>query len=69
MSEKVYFTYIDDSDVERERRFVCRFHFVGWWAFSLGFHISVKHPNIELHVPFGLFKIGWDLFYKEEQDG
>jgi len=32
-------------------------HFVGWWAISLGIHFSLKHKNIEVHLPFGFIKI------------
>ena len=32
-------------------------HFVGWWALSLGLHFSLKHLNFEIHLPFGFIKI------------
>lgn len=35
------------------------FHFVGWSCLSLGFHIDVHKPNIEIHLPFGFIRIGW----------
>lgn len=41
------------------RKFVAYFYFVGWWAFSLGFHIDVASPNIEIHLPFGFIRVGW----------
>ncbi len=31
--------------------------FVGWWALSFGFHISLKHLNVEIHLPFGFITI------------
>lgn len=34
-------------------------HFVGWWALSLGLHLSLKHLNIEIHLPFGFLKISF----------
>lgn len=40
------------------KKYICYFWFVGWWAFSLGIHIDVKSPNIELHIPFGFIRIG-----------
>lgn len=43
------------------RQFVAYFHLVGWDCFSLGMHISVLCPNLELHVPFGFFRIGWQF--------
>ena len=41
------------------RKFVCYFHFVGFSNLSLGVSISLTSPNIELHVPFGFFRVGW----------
>jgi hypothetical protein len=42
-----------------ERRFECFFNFLGWWQWSLGIHVDVRHPHIDAHVPFGFFRIGW----------
>lgn len=39
-------------------KFVAYFWFVGWDCISLGFHICLSKPNIELHLPFGFIKIG-----------
>lgn len=33
--------------------------FVGWWAISLGIHFSLKHANIEIHLPFGFITISF----------
>jgi hypothetical protein len=46
-----------------ERRFVWYFHFVGWTCISAGFHVDFASPNVELHVPFGFFRIGWQGVY------
>lgn len=43
------------------RRFVVYFHFVGWDCLSLGVHISVIHPNVEIHVPLGFIRVGWQM--------
>lgn len=40
------------------QQFAAYFWFVGWWAFSFGFHIDLRSPNAELHVPFGFFRVG-----------
>ncbi len=45
-------------DIEN-RKVVCYFHFTGFSDLSLGISISTIQPNIELHVPFGFFRIGW----------
>ena len=37
---------------------ICYFFFVGWWCISLGFHVDLESPNIEIHVPFGFVRIG-----------
>lgn len=38
--------------------FIAYFHFTGWADLSLGIHISLKPLNIEIHVPFGFFRVG-----------
>jgi hypothetical protein len=45
----------------RQRYFVAYFFFVAWDCLSLGVHISLAQPNIEIHIPFGFFRIGWVL--------
>lgn len=47
-----------------DRQFVCYFHFVGWSCFSFGAHVDFASPNIELHIPFGFFRVGWQGIYK-----
>ena len=37
---------------------VAYFWFVGWDCISLGLHICMSAPNIEIHVPFGWIRIG-----------
>lgn len=41
------------------RHFVAYFWFNGWSNLSLGLSVSLYQPNIEVHVPFGFFRIGW----------
>ncbi len=52
-----------------KRSFVAYFFFVSWSAFSLGIHIDAKCPNIELHIPFGFFKVGWEIFPLDTSSG
>ena len=55
-----------------DREFVCYFHFVSWRCLSLGFHIDLQNPNIEMHVPFGFIRIGWkgfDVYHEDEIEG
>ena len=47
-----------------DRKPVFFFHFVRWSCISFGFHIDVASPNIEIHVPFGFVRIGWQGTYK-----
>lgn len=42
----------------QEPGFVCYYYFIDWWHISLGFHICLSAPNIELHLPFGFIRIG-----------
>lgn len=39
-------------------KFVSYFWFVGWWALSIGFHVSIRDLNFEIHMPFGFIRIG-----------
>ncbi len=40
------------------RTWVAYFWFVGWDCVSLGVHVCLSAPNIELHMPFGFFRVG-----------
>ena len=53
------------------RRFVAYFWFVGWENISLGLSIDLLAPNVEIHVPCGFFRIGWDATrqYNNDQPG
>ena len=52
---------LDWSRPGRRRRFVAYFWFVGWDCLSIGLHVAICQPNLEVHVPFGFFRIGWML--------
>lgn len=41
------------------RRFVCYFYHTSWAHVQLGLHLDLRSPNIELHVPFGFFRLGF----------
>ena len=43
------------------RRFVAYFFFVGWDCLSVGVHVALCSPNVEVHVPFGFFRVGWQM--------
>lgn len=49
--------------------FRCEWFFVGWSCLSLGFHIGLAGPHVEIHLPFGFFRIGryWYLSRTEEE--
>lgn len=40
------------------RKWCCLFWFVGWDCLSLGLHVCVSAPNIEVHLPFGFVRMG-----------
>lgn len=46
----------------RKREFECFFNFLGWWQWSFGVHLDVRHPHLDLHVPFGFLRLGWRHF-------
>lgn len=39
-------------------KFVAYFWLVGWDCISLGLHVCVSAPNIEIHMPFGFVRVG-----------
>ncbi len=39
-------------------RFICYWWFTGWTHLSVGVHVDLAGPNLELHVPFGFVRIG-----------
>lgn len=41
------------------REWECFFNFVGWDCLSLGLHLCLRGPHIQVHLPFGFVGIGW----------
>jgi hypothetical protein len=41
------------------RNFVCYFYCNGW-DLNLGISICFGQPNIEIHLPFGFVRVGWE---------
>lgn len=41
------------------RMFACYFHFIGFHHVSLGAHIALEVPNIEIHTPGGFLRFGF----------
>ena len=39
-------------------RWECKFWYVSRWHISLGLHVDLSLPNIELHIPTGFIRIG-----------
>ena len=50
--------YIEEGEIET-RRFVCYFWFIDWSHISLGLHVHLRSPNMEIHLPGGFLRIGW----------
>jgi hypothetical protein len=40
----------------------------GWDHLSLGLHICLGAPNIEIHLPFGFIRIGWHADRKHRRE-
>jgi hypothetical protein len=49
------------------RKFVAWFHFIDLWCWSVGIHVDFWNPFLELHVPFGFFRVGWESGPTEAQ--
>lgn len=45
--------------VKTTRRFVCLFHIVSLFDISLGINLDLKGPFLDLHLPFGFLRVGW----------
>ena len=42
------------------RIFVVFWKFIGWKDLSLGLHICLGEYSIDLHLPFGWLRVGWE---------
>jgi hypothetical protein len=49
-----------------DKIFVIMFHFIDFYNISFGINFCFNMPNIEIHIPFGFIKIGFD--YIDEGD-
>lgn len=54
-----------DKPMKIEREFVFYFWITGWDCIQLGLHVALSCPNIEIHIPFGFFRIGWIKHYSD----
>jgi len=61
----VFFNKANCSHANLIRKFVCYFHFVSWTCISLGLHADIFLPNIEIHIPFGFIRFGYQWTSKE----
>ncbi len=43
----------------RPRAFVAYAVWQGWCELSLGFHVCLVDPNVEIHLPFFFARLGW----------
>jgi len=50
---------LDNDTYDGRRHFSAYFHFTGWSQISIGAHIDVSMPNVEIHLPFGFLRVGW----------
>ena len=47
--------------VNTKRKPCFYWHFVSWYCFSLGITIDFESPNFEIHLPFGFFRVGFQI--------
>lgn len=48
------------------RKFVFYFYWINILIISFGISIDFASPNIEIHLPFGFIKIGWEKHTETE---
>lgn len=51
--------YSPELPNDGSRRFVAHFWLNGWDHISLGIHVSLTEYNVEIHIPFGFIRIGF----------
>lgn len=51
----------------KTRTFTALFKFHGLWYWALGIQIDVRGPSIDVHIPFGFFRIGWQYYNPEQK--
>jgi hypothetical protein len=59
MSQYLYLSPLKETKDGSLIRFVACFWFVSWTDISLGISFDLRTPRVEIHVPFGFFRIGF----------
>ncbi len=49
--------------LKKDRPLICCFYFVSWYSISLGLSIDFQVKNIEIHLPFGFIRVGYDSIW------
>lgn len=52
--------------LETKRKLAFFFWFVSWTDISLGISLDLRAPHVDLHIPFGFIRIGWEQVYAEK---
>lgn len=53
--------------MQTDKQFIAYFYCNGFNHISLGIHLDWTAPNMEIHFPFGFFRIGWQEFWPENR--
>lgn len=48
----------------QNRQFIAMFHWNGWAYLNFGISFHLTKPNMEVHIPGGFFRIGWEAIEK-----
>jgi len=57
-----YLKDFPDTNIKGTKKYFKAYYYLnGWYPINLGIHVDFAKPNIEIHVPFGFFRIGWDI--------
>ena len=49
-----------DKEYKMKNNFEIFYKFIGWNCISLGIHFDWEAPRLEIHIPFGWIRIGWN---------
>lgn len=59
LCNRLLWDFVEEFETLYARRFVCVIYWLGLAHLSLGAHVYLAGPNLEVHFPGGFFRLGW----------
>jgi hypothetical protein len=57
-----------DFEERSGKTFKAFYHVTGWYPINFGINVDFQKPNMEIHIPFGFIRIGWDNMPRRFKD-